>query len=122
MLERWGAPARAGLTTRKDFLRTGAAGRRSRPLGRAVEPRRPRGRGGTLKPTGLVADAANYVMASYNRATQTVAVAVANGGQLYKLIQASATLAAPVTFAFVINDNDVIAWLRRPRRLRNDRV
>jgi hypothetical protein len=58
---------------------------------------------------GLVADAANYVMASYNRATQTVAVEVANGGQLSQLIQASATLAAPVTFAFVINENNVIA-------------
>jgi hypothetical protein len=58
---------------------------------------------------GLVADAANYVMASYNRATQTVAVEVANEGQLYQLIQASVTLAAPVTFAFVINENNVIA-------------
>ena len=58
---------------------------------------------------GLVADAANYVMASYNRATQTVAVEVARGGQLYHIIEASVTLAAPVTFAFVINENNVIA-------------
>jgi hypothetical protein len=58
---------------------------------------------------GLVADGANYVMASFNRATQTVAVEVAKDGQLYQLIQASATLAAPVTFAFVINENNVIA-------------
>jgi hypothetical protein len=58
---------------------------------------------------GLVADAANYVVASYNRVTQTVAIEVVNGGQRTQLIQASAALAAPLTFAFVLNENKVIA-------------
>ena len=58
---------------------------------------------------GLIADAANYVAASYNRATQTVAVEVVHGGQVYELIQASAALTAPFTFAFVLNENNVIA-------------
>lgn len=58
---------------------------------------------------GLVADASNYVVASYNRATQTVAIEVVNGGQRTQLIQASAALAAPLKFAFVLNENKVIA-------------
>jgi hypothetical protein len=58
---------------------------------------------------GLVADAANYVVASYNRATQTVAVEVVHQGQLYQLIQENAPLAASFTFAFVLNENNVIA-------------
>src|SRR5215212_754588 len=58
---------------------------------------------------GLVADAGNYVVAAYNRATQRVAVEVGNGGQRSQLIQATAALAAPVSFAFVLNENNVIA-------------
>lgn len=58
---------------------------------------------------GLIADAVNYVAVSYNRATQTVAVEVVHAGQVYELIQASAALAAPFTFAFVLNENNVIA-------------
>ncbi|MFL5860330.1 MAG: hypothetical protein ACJ780_06075 [Solirubrobacteraceae bacterium] len=58
---------------------------------------------------GLVKDAANYVAASYDRATQTVAVEVAHGGQLYQLIQASAALPESFAFAFVLNENNVIA-------------
>ena len=58
---------------------------------------------------GLVADEGNYVVASYNRATQTVTIEVVNAGQRYQLIQAAATLAAPFEFAFVLNENNVIA-------------
>ena len=58
---------------------------------------------------GLAADAANYIVASYNRATQMVAVEVVDGGQRHQLIQASAALAAPLRFAFVLNENNVIA-------------
>jgi hypothetical protein len=58
---------------------------------------------------GLVADAANYVAAAYNRATRTVTVEVVYAGQRYQLIQAAATLAAPFSFAFVLNENNVIA-------------
>jgi len=58
---------------------------------------------------GLVADADNYVVASYNQSTQTVAVEVRSAGQAYTLIQATAALTAPFTFAFVLNENNVIA-------------
>jgi hypothetical protein len=58
---------------------------------------------------GLIADAGNYVVASYDQATQTVAVEVVTHGQPYQLIQASAALKAPFTFAFVLNENNVIA-------------
>jgi hypothetical protein len=58
---------------------------------------------------GLIADSANYVVASYNRATQSVAVDVVYRGQLHQLIQATAALMAPFTFAFVLNGNNVIA-------------
>jgi hypothetical protein len=58
---------------------------------------------------GLVASAADYVVASYNQATKTVTIEVVNGGQRYQLIQTSAALAAPLTFAFVLNENNVIA-------------
>jgi hypothetical protein len=58
---------------------------------------------------GLVADDANYVVASYNRATQTVTIEVVEAGQRYQLIQAAATLAAPFSFAFVLNENNVVA-------------
>jgi hypothetical protein len=58
---------------------------------------------------GLAADEANYVVASYNRATQIVAIEVVQGGQRSQLIQAIASLAAPLRFAFVLNENNVIA-------------
>src|SRR4051794_15361312 len=58
---------------------------------------------------GLAADDANYVVASYNHATQIVAIEVVQGGQRSQLIQASAALAAPLHFAFVLNENNVIA-------------
>ena len=58
---------------------------------------------------GLVADRSNYVVASYNRATQTVTVEVVDGGQRNQLIQASTALEAPLRFAFVLNENNVIA-------------
>jgi hypothetical protein len=58
---------------------------------------------------GLVADEDDYVVASYNRATQTVTVEVVDAGQRYQLIQATVTLAAPFEFAFVLNENNVIA-------------
>jgi hypothetical protein len=58
---------------------------------------------------GLVADAANRVVAAYNHATQTVTVEVVDGGQRYQLIEASVPLDAPLRFAFVLNENNVIA-------------
>jgi hypothetical protein len=58
---------------------------------------------------GLVADAANYVTAVYDAAAQAVSVEVVSGGTRSRLIQASAALAAPFTFAFVLNENNVIA-------------
>jgi hypothetical protein len=58
---------------------------------------------------GLVADAANYVVACYDRATQTVAIEVVKRGRLYRLIQANAALGQSFTFAFVLNENNVIA-------------
>jgi hypothetical protein len=58
---------------------------------------------------GLVAGTSDYVVASYNKAAQTVTIEVVNGGQRYQLIQASAVLAAPFAFAFVLNENNVIA-------------
>jgi hypothetical protein len=68
---------------------------------------RPQGRDTVY--AGLVANASNYVVASYNRATQTVAVEVVDHGQRFDLIEATAMLAAPFTFAFVLNENNVIA-------------
>jgi hypothetical protein len=58
---------------------------------------------------GLVADAGNYVVASYDAAAQTVAVEAVRNGRRYQLISATATLSAPLTFAFVLNQNNVIA-------------
>jgi hypothetical protein len=58
---------------------------------------------------GLVAGAADYVVASYDRATRTVAIEVVNGGQRHPLVQATVDLAAPFAFAFVLNENNVIA-------------
>jgi hypothetical protein len=58
---------------------------------------------------GLVSDANNYVLASYNAASQTVAVEMRSGGRASTLIQANVSLSAPFTFAFVINENNVIA-------------
>jgi hypothetical protein len=58
---------------------------------------------------GLVASAADYVAASYNQAAQMVTIEVVAGGQRYQLIQASVTLSPPLTFAFVLNENNVIA-------------
>jgi hypothetical protein len=54
---------------------------------------------------GLVADAADYVVAAYNHATQTVSVEAAGR----TLGTATASLQAPFTFAFVLNQNNVIA-------------
>jgi hypothetical protein len=58
---------------------------------------------------GLIADEANYVVASYNQATQTVAVEVVLKGQPYQPIQESVGLATPFKFAFVLNANNVVA-------------
>jgi hypothetical protein len=58
---------------------------------------------------GLVAGAADYVVAAYDRATQTVTVEVVSGGRRQQLAQASIALGAPFAFAFVLNENNVIA-------------
>jgi hypothetical protein len=58
---------------------------------------------------GLVRDAANYVVASYDRTTKTVAVRAVNEGRQLQLIEAPAALRAPFTFAVVLNENNVIA-------------
>jgi hypothetical protein len=58
---------------------------------------------------GLVAGAADYVVAAYDRATQTVTVEVVTGGRRQELAQASVALRAPFAFAFVLNENNVIA-------------
>jgi hypothetical protein len=58
---------------------------------------------------GLVADADTYVVASYDGATRTVAVEVAGDGQRSEPIRVAADLAAPFAFAFVLNENNVIA-------------
>jgi hypothetical protein len=58
---------------------------------------------------GLVRDEANYVVASYNRTSETVTVQVVDQGERFQLIEATATLSAPFTFAFVLNENNVIA-------------
>ena len=54
---------------------------------------------------GLVADEGNYVAAAYDHATRTVTVEVS--GQT--LGTSSASLEAPFTFAFALNQNNVIA-------------
>jgi hypothetical protein len=48
-------------------------------------------------------------VASYNRAAQAVTIEVVNAGRRSQLIQAAAALTAPFTFAFVLNENNVIA-------------
>jgi hypothetical protein len=58
---------------------------------------------------GLAADADNYVVAAYNHATQTVTVEAAKDGQRFQLISAATSLPAPLTFAFALNQNNVIA-------------
>jgi hypothetical protein len=58
---------------------------------------------------GLVAGAGDYVVAAYNHSTQTVTVEAALHGTRTQLIAASASLSAPLTFAFALNQNNVIA-------------
>jgi hypothetical protein len=58
---------------------------------------------------GLVADADDYVVASYNRATRSVVIEVVERGNRTELIRADADLTAPFAFAFVLNENNVIA-------------
>jgi hypothetical protein len=58
---------------------------------------------------GLVADAANYAVASYDRDAQTVTIEAVKDGQRHQLEQASAALGTPHSFAFVLNENKVIA-------------
>lgn len=58
---------------------------------------------------GLVAGAGDYVVAAYDRATRTVSVEVAQRGARQVVGQVAADLAAPVSFAFVLNENNVIA-------------
>src|SRR5215210_2476451 len=58
---------------------------------------------------GLVKDDSNYVGAWYNNATKKVRIEAVVGGMVNKLVEADATLAAPVRFAFVLNSKEVTA-------------
>jgi hypothetical protein len=59
---------------------------------------------------GLVRDADNWVLASFNGATGTVAVEVSVDGRVSTLNEATVTgVAAPMRFAFVLNENLVTA-------------
>src|SRR3954451_11541889 len=58
---------------------------------------------------GLIAGPGDYVVAAYDGTSRTVAVEVARGGARHTLVQVAADLAAPFTFAFVLNENNVIA-------------
>jgi hypothetical protein len=58
---------------------------------------------------GLIKDASNYVVAWYNHATQKAGFDVAVNGTITKLAETSATLAAPMRFAFVLNSKEITA-------------
>src|SRR5215213_4966730 len=58
---------------------------------------------------GLIKDASNYVVAWYNRATQTAGFDVAVNGTVTNLAETSAPLAAPMRFAFVLNSKEITA-------------
>jgi hypothetical protein len=58
---------------------------------------------------GLVADAANYIVASYDRATRAVTIEAVHGGARSVLVQVTATLPAAFKWAFVLNQDNVIA-------------
>jgi hypothetical protein len=58
---------------------------------------------------GLVRDARNSVTASYNRATGLLSIDVVRAGRRSRLNEATVQLAAPFTFAVVLNENLVTA-------------
>jgi hypothetical protein len=58
---------------------------------------------------GLVKDESNYVTAFYNNATKKVGLSACVNGMVKTLGTVDATLAAPLRFAFVANENEVTA-------------
>lgn len=58
---------------------------------------------------GLVKDQSNYVTAFYNNATKKVGLSACVNGTVRTLGTVDATLAAPLRFAFVANENEVTA-------------
>jgi hypothetical protein len=58
---------------------------------------------------GLIKDESNYVVAWYNHATKKAGFDVAVNGTVTKLAETSATLTAPVRFAFVLNSKEITA-------------
>ncbi len=58
---------------------------------------------------GLVKDDSNYVTAFYNHATKKAGISVCVNGAVRTLGTVDATLAAPLRFAFVANENEVTA-------------
>ena len=58
---------------------------------------------------GLVKDESNYVTAFYNNATKKVGLSACVNGLVKTLGTVDATLAAPLRFAFVANENEVTA-------------
>jgi hypothetical protein len=58
---------------------------------------------------GLIKDESNYVVAWYNHATKKAGFEVAVNGTVTKLAETSATLTAPVRFAFVLNSKEITA-------------
>jgi hypothetical protein len=58
---------------------------------------------------GLVKDGSNYVTAFYNNATKKVGIDVCMNGTVTTVGTVDATLAAPLRFAFVANENEVTA-------------
>lgn len=63
---------------------------------------------------GLVRDAENYIVATYNRATSRVAIDVVLGGRRNRLNEATLVARGPFTFSFVLNENAVTALVDRP--------
>jgi hypothetical protein len=63
---------------------------------------------------GLVKDESNYVTASYNHSTKKVGISVCVNGTVKTLGPVDATLAAPLRFAFVANENEVTALVSDP--------
>jgi hypothetical protein len=58
---------------------------------------------------GLIKDRSNYVVAWYNHATKKAGFDVAVNGTITKLAETSATLTAPMRFAFVLNSKEITA-------------
>jgi hypothetical protein len=58
---------------------------------------------------GLIKDESNYVVAWYNHATKKAGFDVAVNGTVTKLAETSATLTAPMRFAFVLNSKEITA-------------